>query len=281
MINFQPGFILLDKEIGISSAKALYPIKKLIPKGHKVGHAGTLDPFASGLLVVAVGKATKALQYVVGMSKTYEFIVKWGESTDTDDLTGKIINQSTNIPSLDSILNVVDEFHGAIQQQPPKYSAIHVNGKRAYDLARDGIEFTLPKREVHISSLSVIDHTDEYTTLVMECGKGCYVRSVANDIASKLNTYAHVTALRRTKIGSFRVEKSSSNIIPILDALNGYHREVVSDTIAKKIINGVVLKLTDLFFYNHTSLFIIENLNENLIAICHRVDDELKIHRIT
>ncbi len=281
MINFKPGFILLDKEIGISSAKVLYPIKKLMPKGQKVGHAGTLDPFASGLLVVAVGKATKALQYVVGMSKTYEFTVKWGEATDTDDLTGKTINQSTNIPSLDNILNVIDEFHGVMQQQPPKYSAIHVNGKRAYDLARDGIEFTLERREVNIINLSVIHHKNEYTTFVMECGKGCYVRSVANDIASKLNTYGHVTCLRRTKIGHFSVDESSMNIIPILDVLREYHREIVSDTIAKKIINGAVLKLTDLFFPNHPSLFIIENLNENLIALCNRIDGELSIHRIT
>ena len=281
MINFQPGFILLDKEVGISSAKALYPIKKLVPKGQKVGHAGTLDPFASGLLVVAVGKATKALQYIVGMSKTYEFTVKWGEATDTDDVTGKIINHSTNTPSLDEVLTAIEGFHGIIKQKPPKYSAIHVNGKRAYDLARNGVEFNLEEREVNIISLSVISHNDEYTTFVMECGKGCYVRSVANDIASKLNTYGHVISLRRSKIGNFSVDSSSMNIIPILDALNEYHREVVSDMMAKKIINGEVLKLTDLMLLKHPSLFVIENQNENLIAICSRIGNEMKIHRIT
>ena len=222
MTNFIPGFILLDKMVGISSAKALYPIKKLVPKGQKVGHAGTLDPFASGLLIVAVGRATKSLQYIVALSKTYEFTVKWGEATDTDDLTGKIINQSIMIPSLNDIEKALEKFNGPIQQTPPKYSAISLNGMRAYDLARKGVDFELQSREVIIYNLDITHHNALYTSFIMQCSKGCYVRSIARDIAENLGSYAHVTVLKRTAIGDFNIENAHRgpmdhlpNIIPL------------------------------------------------------------------
>jgi tRNA pseudouridine55 synthase len=278
MIDFQPGFILLDKEVGISSAKALYPIKKSLPKGFKVGHAGTLDPFASGLLIVAVGKATKTLEYVMGMNKTYEFTVRWGEATDTDDITGKIIQTSDKIPTSNEILDVINEMHGIIMQKPPKYSAIHVNGKRAYDLARDGIEFELQAREVKVIKLSLVSHDGAYTSFILECGKGCYVRSIATDIAAKLGTCCYVSELRRTKIGKFSVNDSSNNIIPVLEFLSDFKIISVSDDVAKKIIHGQ--PITDLSQMNNDPEFIIENKNFHFYAICRSINEKVKINII-
>jgi tRNA pseudouridine55 synthase len=278
MTNFQPGFILIDKEIGISSAKALYPIKKSVPKGFKVGHAGTLDPFASGLLIVAVGKATKALQYAMGMNKTYEFTVRWGEATDTDDITGKIIQRSEKIPALHEIPEVISKMHGVIKQKPPKYSAIHVNGKRAYDLARDGIEFELQEREVKVIKLSLVSHDGAYTSFILECGKGCYVRSIATDIAAKLGTCCYVSELRRTKIGSFTVNDSSTNIIPILEFLSDFKIISVDADTARKIMHGQTV--SDLSQINYSE-FILENKAIPLVAICRRIDGEIKINIIS
>jgi len=278
MIDFQPGFILLDKEVGISSAKALYPIKKSLPKGSKVGHAGTLDPFASGLLIVAVGKATKTLEYVVGMNKTYEFTVKWCEATDTDDITGKIIQTSDKIPTPNDILDVIGKMHGVIKQRPPKYSAIHVSGKRAYDLARNGIEFELQERYVEVINLSMVSHDGAYTSFILECSKGCYVRSIATDIAKKLGTCCYVSELRRTKIGKFSVNDSSNNIIPILEFLNDFQVVSVTDEIARKVMNGqATMELSQM---NNPSEFIIENKNFHLHAICRRINGKVKINII-
>lgn len=279
MIDFQPGFILLDKEVGISSAKALYPIKKSIPKGFKVGHAGTLDPFASGLLIVAVGKATKTLEYVMGMNKTYEFTVRWCEATDTDDITGKIIQTSDKIPTPNDILDVIGKMHGFIKQRPPKYSAIHVNGKRAYDLARNGIEFELQERYVEVINLSIVSHDGAYTSFILECSKGCYVRSIATDIATKLGTCCYVSELRRIKIGSFSVSDSSNKIIPILEFLNDFEIISVTDEIARKVMNGQAT--TELSRMNNHSEFIIENKNSNLIAFCDFSDNSLRIKRVS
>ena len=280
MTNLQSGFILLDKEIGISSAKALYPIKKSLSKGIKVGHAGTLDPFASGLLIIAVGKATKALEYVMGMNKTYEFTVKWGEATDTDDITGKIIHQSEKHPTLTEILDVISGMHGIIKQKPPKYSAIHVNGKRAYDLARNGVEFELHEREVEVLNLSLISHDGSSTTFILECSKGCYVRSIATDMATKLGTYSYVSELRRTKIGKFSVKDSSNDIITTLEFLNDFKIVPISDNIAKKVIDGLPLRMTDLLHLNVSSCCIIENKSFQLIAFCEVFGDDLRIKRI-
>jgi len=269
------GFILIDKEIGISSAKALYPIKKKLPKGCKIGHAGTLDPFASGLLIAGVGRATKAIEYVMGMDKVYEFTVKWGEATDTDDLTGQVINRSNIIPTLTEIKKVLCQFHGRIDQIPPLYSAIHIDGRRAYDMARNGEIFNLKARQVTVNRLEIINHNANKTSLIMECSKGCYVRSIARDIADKLGTYSHVIALRRTKIGNFNVEDASDKIIPTLEIFNHYPKVYIDNKIANKIINGVKIKVTDL------EKFLLINEENNLVMIGINVDGESKLKRIS
>ncbi len=219
MINLQSGFLLLDKVVGISSAKALYPIKKLVPRGTKVGHAGTLDPFASGLLVVGVGRdATRLLSEIVGMDKVYEFTIYWGIETNTDDLTGEIINQKSLIPSRIDIEKAIPDFIGLIEQIPPIFSAINLQGKRAYDLARNNIDFELQARQVRVDELYIIGEDINQTSFRMRTGKGCYVRSIARDLARQLGTFGHVSQLKRVSIGQFTVEKAAKEI-QSLDAL--------------------------------------------------------------
>lgn len=267
------GFVLLDKKVGISSARALYQIKDILPKKHKVGHAGTLDPFASGLLIVGVGKATKAIEYVMNMNKTYEFTIKWGEERDTGDITGNVLRNSTKIPSLTEIEAALPELHGLIMQKPPKYSAIKVGGRRAYDLARNGVDFDLNDRIVRVDDLVVTEHCDTQTNFVMQCGKGCYVRSIAEDLASKVGTYGHVTALRRTRIGKLDVSKASLNIISVPDVL-GYPKIHVDDDIAQKLLNGIKLEVSS------TERFVIINDRYKLLCIGDFSEGELKIKRI-
>ncbi len=238
------GFILIDKEIGISSAKALYPIKKMVPRGCKVGHSGTLDPFASGLLIAAIGRATRAIEYVMAIEKIYDFTVKWAVETDTDDLTGNIINSSHYIPTLNEIEGTIPTFIGNISQIPPKYSAISINGDRAYDLARNGIDFSLAARNVLVKSLSVTSHSGSETSFTMDCGKGCYVRSIARDIAYKLGTYSHVTALRRTKIGNFNVNDAINKVIPVAEMFSSYEKIYIDEEVANRMINGIKVNVT-------------------------------------
>lgn len=269
------GFILIDKAIGVSSAKALYPIKKTLPKGCKIGHAGTLDPFASGLLIAGIGKATKAIEYIMGMDKVYEFTVKWGESTDTDDLTGKIINQSNKIPSQKEIEGILPEFHGAIAQVPPIYSAISIGGKRSYDMARNGENVVLKPRNINVKSIKITDHNIINTSFIIECSKGCYVRSIARDIAMKLETYSYVTQLRRTKIGSFSVDDASDKIIPTIKIFDHYKQIYLDDNTAQKFINGIKTTLTDL------QEFLLINHKYDLMIIGHNINGELKLKRIS
>lgn len=272
-MNDYTGFIFLDKEIGISSAKALYAVKNCVPKCTKVGHAGTLDPFASGLLIVGVGKATRAIEYVMGMNKVYEFTVHWGIATNTDDCTGEVIANSTHIPSINEIENSLNVFRGMILQKPPAYSAIHISGKRAYDLARNGEKFDLPIRKVNVLRLDVISHHETSTKFIMECSKGCYVRSIARDLAEKLNTYGHVIQLRRTQIGKFSVLNSSMKIIPITEVLD-FPILQVSESDVQKIRNGINI---DIKIDERT---ILENQQCDFLCIAEMIQASLSLKRI-
>jgi tRNA pseudouridine55 synthase len=175
--------------------------------GRKVGHAGTLDPLATGVLPIALGEATKTVSYAVDDEKGYAFTVRWGIETTTDDAEGEAINVSDARPTVADIEAVLDRFTGAIEQVPPKFSAIKVNGNRAYDLARDGEDVELKARTVEISDLAVVDTPDDDRTVFEAvCGKGTYVRSLARDIGRALGCYGHVAALRRTRVGPFSLE---------------------------------------------------------------------------
>jgi tRNA pseudouridine55 synthase len=173
----------------------------------KAGHAGTLDPLASGLLPIALGEATKTVPFVMDGAKSYRFMVRWGIETDTDDSEGRPIETSDVRPEADTIMAALSAFSGSIMQTPPKYSAIKIAGERAYDLARDGEEVVLEARPVEVARLSLVGMPDaDHAEFEAECGKGTYVRALARDLGRALNSRGHVVALRRTAVGPFTEE---------------------------------------------------------------------------
>jgi tRNA pseudouridine55 synthase len=196
------GWLVVDKPLGISSARVVAVVKRLT-NAKKVGHGGTLDPLASGILPLALGEATKAMQFVVDHSKTYEFTVQLGAGTNTDDLEGEIDKTNDVRPTLAEIEAILPEFIGEVGQKPPAFSAIKIDGKRAYNLARKGREFEIPERTITIHDLVLLSHDAENNTITLRahCGKGTYIRSLARDLAIKLGTFGHVIMLRRTKVG--------------------------------------------------------------------------------
>ncbi len=205
------GWLVIDKPLGITSSKVVGNVKYLT-KAQKVGHGGTLDPLASGILPIGLGEATKTMPFIVDASKEYEFTVEWGSATDSDDKEGAVIHSGGHVPTEGDIQGVLSEFIGTIQQIPPAYSAIKVDGQRAYKLARDGETVELKPRSVEIQSLTIVSHDDvaKSTSFHVECGKGTYVRSLGRDIALKLGTWAHITVLRRTRVGPFSLDRAIS-----------------------------------------------------------------------
>ena len=204
------GWLVLDKPLDLTSTKAVGIVRRIF-NAQKAGHAGTLDPLASGILPIALGEATKTVNYVMEGGKEYEFTVKWGAETSTDDLEGEVTSTSLKRPTLEEVEEVLPLFTGKILQTPPAYSAIKINGKRAYDLARSGEEVEIASREVRIDDLIVKSHIeDEEMTLVATCGKGTYIRALARDIGRELGCLGHVTRLRRIKSGPFTENMSIS-----------------------------------------------------------------------
>jgi tRNA pseudouridine55 synthase len=199
------GWVVLDKPVGMTSTHAVAVLKRLF-KAKRVGHAGTLDPLASGCLPIALGEATKTVPFVMDGRKSYTFTVQWGEERDTDDAEGRVVASSPDRPTADAVLAVLPGFVGTISQVPPRYSAIKIAGERAYDIARDGEEVELPPRPVEIYRLDLVEFPDtDHTVFIAECGKGTYVRSLARDIGRLLGCFGHVSALRRTWVGPFGV----------------------------------------------------------------------------
>ena len=201
--NIKSGWIIVNKEVGMTSATVVNKIKRVL-KVKKAGHAGTLDPLASGVLPIALGEATKTMSFAMNSNKSYEFDIKWGAATDTDDLEGKIVAESNIRPLKNDIINILPKFTGIIKQKPPAYSAIKINGVRSYKLARNSIISDIPEREVHIKEISLVKYINKDSArLKIECGKGVYVRSLARDMARVLNTHGHVVYLNRLSVGPF------------------------------------------------------------------------------
>jgi tRNA pseudouridine55 synthase len=197
------GWIVLDKPIGMTSTYAVSVIKRLF-EAKRVGHAGTLDPLASGSLPIALGEATKTVPFVVDGRKDYLFTIRWGEERDTDDAEGRIAATSELRPGAEAIRALLPSFTGTIEQVPPRFSAIKIDGERAYDLARDGETVELKPRTVEIYRLELVDMPDsDHAVLAAECGKGTYVRSLARDLGRALGALGHVSALRRSRVGPF------------------------------------------------------------------------------
>lgn len=204
------GWLILDKPQGLTSNQALGRLKRLYnPK--KVGHAGTLDPLATGVLPIAFGEATKTVAHVVDCEKTYDFTIRWGVETNSDDAEGQPVRTSDERPSREAIEAALPAFLGDIMQVPPCYSAIKVDGERAYDLARDGDAVELTPRPVSVYELDIEEPiSPELTRLICACGKGTYVRSIARDLGRALGCYGHIAALRRTSVGPFDEENAIS-----------------------------------------------------------------------
>jgi tRNA pseudouridine55 synthase len=219
------GWVVLDKPVGMTSTHAVAVIKHLFT-AKRAGHAGTLDPLASGCLPIALGEATKTVPFVVDSRKTYRFTVRWGEERDTDDAEGRVVNTSENRPDAAGIAALLPRFTGTIEQVPPRYSAIKIDGERAYDLARDGEQVELAPRPVDIHKLELLDMPDrDHAVLAAECGKGTYVRSLARDLGRALGVLGHVSALRRNHVGPF----GEADMIPLEPLESLCHRAAAGE----------------------------------------------------
>lgn len=200
------GWLIVDKPRDMGSTQVVNLTRRLF-NAKKNGHAGTLDPFATGILPIAFGEATKLLPYVTDGRKEYEFVIQWGKATNTDDSEGEIISESEKIPSRQEILDVIPAFIGQVKQIPPAYSAIKINGQRAYQLARKGEDVVIPERVIEIYDLELLEELPNYQARFrVECSKGTYVRTLGHDLAVKLGTCGYLQELRRTKCGQFGLE---------------------------------------------------------------------------
>lgn len=208
--NTVHGWLVLDKPLGLTSTQALGKARRFMG-GKKVGHMGTLDPLATGILPLAFGEATKMIPFIQDGEKEYEFTVRWGIKRDTDDGEGDVTAESPHRPREDEIFDALTCFIGNITQIPPAYSAIKINGQRAYDLARAGKAPEMKSRQVQIHSFDLLKIIDkDHALFMVSCGSGTYIRALARDLAESLGTCGHLTALRRTKVGSFTLESAIS-----------------------------------------------------------------------
>ena len=247
------GWVCLDKPYDFGSTDAVSRVRRLF-NAQKAGHAGTLDPLATGVLPIALGEATKTVPFLMEAEKTYAFTVAWGRSTTTLDREGATVGTSEVRPDPDAVANALTRFIGEVEQVPPAYSAIKVDGERAYDLAREGVEVELAARIVRIHALSVAGAPDaDHIEILMRCGKGAYVRSVVRDLAEQLGARGHVAALRRLAVGPFRVESSitlenlqdlvhrdpgSEVLLPVETALDDIPELAVTDEDAFRLRQG-------------------------------------------
>ncbi|HEY0925807.1 tRNA pseudouridine(55) synthase TruB [Brevundimonas sp.] len=247
------GWVCLDKPFEMGSTEAVTRIRRLFD-AQKAGHAGTLDPLASGILPIALGEATKTVPFMMEAQKVYRFTIHWGISTDSVDREGEIIARSDVRPTREQVISALPAFVGEIDQVPPAFSAIKVDGQRAYDLAREGVEVELKARRVTIHEAAVTDAPDaDHVEIRMRTGKGVYVRSLARDLAAALGAEGHVSALRREQVGPFNVQNAvtldsleemvhrgaaSEGLLPVATALDDIPGLAVSDQDAFSLRQG-------------------------------------------
>ncbi len=240
------GWIILDKGVGMTSTHAVAVVKRGL-SAKKAGHAGTLDPLASGILPIALGEATKTVPFVMDGRKSYVFTVAWGAETNTDDTEGDVVERTDTVPDPADIEALLTRFTGSVQQVPPRFSAIKIQGERAYDLARDGETVELQPRTVEIDRLSLIHHEGDRSVLEADCGKGTYVRAIARDLGRALGCLGHIAALRRTRVGPFTEEDAvvvddvatdPAALRPVEMALNEIPSIAVSRDMAARLMRG-------------------------------------------
>lgn len=300
------GFINIDKPLNITSNDVVFKVKKMLYPVFgkvKIGHTGTLDPLASGVLPIALGEATKTVAFQMENTKTYEFSIKFGSETSTDDAEGEIIKTSDFIPTIDEIKQILPRFLGKIEQIPPKYSAIKINGKRAYDLARHGEDFEIKSRENFIHHLDLLEKIDNFEyKFKVTANKGFYVRSIARDIARALNSAGFVSYLRRISNGPFNLENSitldklekilqnteqsldvrkfdSDVLLPVSFGLNDILALDITEGQNEKLRNGQWIKADCFENINSDSLYKIIS-NSKLSAVIKLEDGFLKTVRV-
>ena len=247
------GWVIIDKPIGKTSSAVVNDVRRVL-NAQKAGHAGTLDPLASGVLPIALGEATKTISFAMDSLKNYQFDISWGEERDTQDSEGRVVAESNLRPTEGQIITALPSFLGYIDQVPPIFSAIKINGRRSYDLARNQENVILEPRKVFVESFSLINIKNEGSaTFMVTSGKGTYIRALARDLAAKLGTCGHISSLRRLKVGSFSENDAISldyletlahspanfnTLLPVEVALDGIPAMPLSGDQANRIRNG-------------------------------------------
>lgn len=253
------GLLIFDKEKGITSHDLVYKVRRKLGI-KKVGHTGTLDPMATGVLVISIGKATKTSDYIISSDKEYEARIKLGVLTDSYDITGEILKEERVTFTIDEITNALKHFTGKMTQKPPIYSALKVKGKKLYEYAREGKDVDIKKRDIEIYNNNLLDFngSDEFLIRV-KVSKGTYIRSLANDIGEFLGTYGTLTELRRTRTGDFKIEDSittssfqemsldeiKEKILPMDRALSNFKKLEIDKSFCQKFLNGQFYKLNN------------------------------------
>ncbi len=282
-------WINIDKPYGYSSAKVVAIVKR-ITNAKRVGHAGTLDPLATGVLPIAVNKATKTCDYIMKTDKKYYFEITWGEFRDSDDFEGKIVETSTKIPKTSEIINIIPNFIGTIYQTPSKFSAIKINGKKAYELARKNQKFELKPRQINIKQISLIFNNKEKAGFILNCSKGTYVRTLCRELALKLETCGYVSTLKRLEVGKFNIKNTISldklknmvnftaiddSIFKLRDVLDFMSEVDINDNLAFKVKNGQTIQIEDSLLNNQDNLIKIIN-NDEVIGLGKIYENKLK-----
>lgn len=281
------GWINLDKPYELGSTQAVSRVRRLFD-AKKAGHAGTLDPLASGILPIALGDATKTVPYIQDRFKVYEFVISFGEQRNTDDLEGEVIQTSDLRPSEESLLEILPNYIGDIEQIPPQFSAIKIDGQRAYDLARDGQQVDIKSRVVVVEELELLSFTPDNARMRMLCGKGTYVRSLARDIGIDLGCYGYISELRRMSVGSFTEDNSISLekleelahssrldevLLPIETALDDILELAVSEAEVLRLKNGQNLSFVSRYDAERLSSIGIDYRDEDidLVVAMHKM----------
>lgn len=276
------GILLINKPIDYTSRDVVNKVSKIL-NTKKIGHTGTLDPIATGLLVLTIGNATKISELITGYKKEYIVTFKFGMETDTLDITGNKLFESNNQVNKEVLLEVLKKYKGKVIQEVPKYSAIKIDGKKLYEYARNNIDIELPKREINIYELELLEYSDEIK-LRCKVSKGTYIRSLIRDIGRELNTYSTMTSLIRTKQGDFDlknsftiqdIENNKYKIISLNDFFCNYDKIYVDDIEYRKVINGN--KIKDIY---EIKKFVAIYHDDLLLAIYEKEDDYLKPYKM-
>lgn len=289
--NKVDGWIIVDKDSGMTSADVVRRVKRILHP-QKIGHAGTLDPLATGILPLALGEATKTVSYITDAIKEYEFTIRWGEERTTDDSEGDVVKTSALRPGEKDILKELPGFIGEIEQIPPQFSALKVDGQRAYKLARAGKRVELKPRLVKIDTFEPISGQNDrdHASFHVICGKGTYIRALARDLGRKLQCFGHITAIRRTVVGPFSRSRAFSlakldelshsarvleALIPVMTALDDIPALAVTKDEAWRIKNGQVIRLP-----TKKSGTVCLTLDKTLVALATVEDGETRPLRI-